>query len=813
MIYDDKTIEFSKLFAGEPEFIPLVTEDDTLDFGIKDLPTEIPILPLRGNVFFPSVVMPITAGREKSINLIKEAYKKKLTVGVVAQKNDVDDPDFDDLYKVGTLARVVRTLNMPDGTTMVIIQGLDIFNLNSITQTTPYWKGNVTLNYDQAKSIPKNSNALVAAMKDVYLKLIKLTPNLPTDVSFAVQNISNPYFLLNYISAHLETPLEDKQKLLEINDFTKRTTKVLSILSKELQMQEVKMQIQKKVSNDLDKQQRDYFLTQQLKTIQEELGGNPTEQAVLELKNKAKSKLWSKEIEEIFNKEIVKLERMHSSSPDYSVQLNYLNFMIELPWNKYTKDNFDLHKAKEILDADHYGLEKVKERIIEYLAVLKLKGDMKSPILCLVGPPGVGKTSLGKSIAKAIGRNYIRMALGGLNDESEIRGHRKTYIGAMPGRILKSINKAKSSNPVFVLDEIDKVSGMTVNGDPSSAMLEVLDPEQNTAFHDNYLDIEYDLSRVMFLATANSLSTVQPALIDRMEIINISGYIFEEKMEIAKRHLIPKQIKEHGLKKSQITISDEVLSKVINEYTRESGVRQLEKMIAKLVRSRAVELAKEEKYSKTIKVESLQKILGLPIADHNMHLENDIVGVVTGLAWTQVGGEILFIEASTSKGKGTLTLTGNLGDVMKESATLAYQYLKAHPQELGIEPTKFEELNLHIHVPEGATPKDGPSAGISIFTAMVSIFTNRKVKSKFAMTGEITLRGKVTAVGGIKEKILAAKRSKITDIILSEENRRDIEDISKEYLEGLTFHYVENIIDIPDIVLLDKEKKTRKANS
>lgn len=813
MIYDDKTIEFSKLFAGEPEFIPLVTEDDTLDFGIKDLPTEIPILPLRGNVFFPSVVMPITAGREKSINLIKEAYKKKLTVGVVAQKNDVDDPDFDDLYKVGTLARVVRTLNMPDGTTMVIIQGLDIFNLNSITQTTPYWKGNVTLNYDQAKSIPKNSNALVAAMKDVYLKLIKLTPNLPTDVSFAVQNISNPYFLLNYISAHLEIPLEDKQKLLEINDFTKRTTKVLSILSKELQMQEVKMQIQKKVSNDLDKQQRDYFLTQQLKTIQEELGGNPTEQAVLELKNKAKSKLWSKEIEEIFNKEIVKLERMHSSSPDYSVQLNYLNFMIELPWNKYTKDNFDLHKAKEILDADHYGLEKVKERIIEYLAVLKLKGDMKSPILCLVGPPGVGKTSLGKSIAKAIGRNYIRMALGGLNDESEIRGHRKTYIGAMPGRILKSINKAKSSNPVFVLDEIDKVSGMTVNGDPSSAMLEVLDPEQNTAFHDNYLDIEYDLSRVMFLATANSLSTVQPALIDRMEIINISGYIFEEKMEIAKRHLIPKQIKEHGLKKSQITISDEVLSKVINEYTRESGVRQLEKMIAKLVRSRAVELAKEEKYSKTIKVESLQKILGLPIADHNMHLENDIVGVVTGLAWTQVGGEILFIEASTSKGKGTLTLTGNLGDVMKESATLAYQYLKAHPQELGIEPTKFEELNLHIHVPEGATPKDGPSAGISIFTAMVSIFTNRKVKSKFAMTGEITLRGKVTAVGGIKEKILAAKRSKITNIILSEENRRDIEDISKEYLEGLTFHYVENIIDIPDIVLLDKEKKTRKANS
>ncbi len=803
MNYDEKMIEFSKLFAGEPEFIPLLNEDDTLDFGIKDLPSELPILPLRGNVFFPSVVMPITAGREKSINLIKEAYKKKLIIGVVAQKNDVDDPDFDDLYKTGTLARVVRTLNMPDGTTMVIIQGLDIFNLNSLTQSEPFLMGNVSLNNDLAKNIPKNANALVAAMKDVYLKLIKLTPNMPTDVSFAVQNINNPYFLLNYISAHLEIPLAEKQKLLEVNDFTKRATKVLAILSKEVQMQEVKMQIQKKVSTDLDKQQRDYFLTQQLKTIQEELGGNPTEQAVLELRDKARTKHWSKEIEEVFNKELVKLERMHSSSPDYSVQLNYLNFMIELPWNQYTKDNFDLHKAKEILDADHYGLEKVKERIIEYLAVLKLKGDMKSPILCLVGPPGVGKTSLGKSIAKAIGRNYIRMALGGLNDESEIRGHRKTYIGAMPGRILKSINKAKSSNPVFVLDEIDKVAGMTVNGDPSSAMLEVLDPEQNTAFHDNYLDVEYDLSRVMFLATANTLNTVQPALIDRMEVINISGYIFEEKMEIAKRHLIPKQIKEHGLKKSQITISDEVLSKVINEYTRESGVRQLEKMIAKLVRSRAVELAKEEKYSKTIKVESLQKILGLPIADHNMHLEKDTVGVVTGLAWTQVGGEILFIEASTSKGKGTLTLTGNLGDVMKESATLAYEYLKAHANLLGIDPARFEETNLHIHVPEGATPKDGPSAGVTMFTAMVSIFTNRKVNSNFAMTGEITLRGKVTAVGGIKEKILAAKRSKITDIILSEENRRDIEDITKDYLEGLTFHYVENMIDIPSIVLVD----------
>lgn len=805
-MHDKTMIDLSKLIAGtEPEFIPLLTDDDSIDFGIKELPSELPILPLRGNVFFPSVVIPITAGREKSILLIKEAYKKKLMIGVVAQRNDVDDPEIEDLYKVGTVARIVRTLNMPDGTTMVIMQGLDRFRLETLTKTEPYWHGSISAYQDDAKDLPKNAVALVAAMKDVYLKLIKLTPNLPTDLNFAIQNIDNPYFLLNYIAAHLDVSLDDKQKLLEINDFTRRATKVLSILSKEVQMQEVKMQIQKKVSTDLDKQQRDYFLTQQLKTIQEELGGSPTEQAVNELIEKVKEKHWNKETETIFHKELIKLERMHSSSPDYSVQLNYLNFMIELPWCEYTNDNFDLFKAKKILDSDHYGLEKVKERIIEYLAVLKLKGDMKSPILCLVGPPGVGKTSLGKSVAKAIGRNYIRMALGGLNDESEIRGHRKTYIGAMPGRILKSINKSKSSNPVFVLDEIDKVTGMTVNGDPSAAMLEVLDPEQNTAFHDNYLDIDYDLSRVMFLATANTLSTIQPALIDRMEVINIPGYIFEEKLQIAKKHLIPKQIKEHGMNKTQITINDAVISKVINEYTRESGVRQLEKMIAKLVRYRAVQLAKEENYNKAIKVEDLQKVLGLPIAEHDVLLEQDTIGVVTGLAWTQVGGEILFIEASTSKGKGILSLTGNLGDVMKESATLAYEYLKAHSEQLSIDPNIFENVNLHIHVPEGATPKDGPSAGITMFTAMVSILTNRKVKSHVAMTGEITLRGKVLPVGGIKEKILAAKRSRITDIVLSEDNRRDIEDITPQYLEGLSFHYVNTMIEIPEMVLLPKE--------
>lgn len=801
-MYDETMIEFSKLIAGEPEFIPLLTENDALDFGLQELPKELPILPLRGNVFFPSVVMPITAGREKSIKLIKEAYKKKLIVGIVAQKNDADDPEFADLYNVGTVARIVRTLNMPDGSTMVIIQGLDRFRLDELTDMEPYWNGKVSLMHDEAKNLPKNATALVAAMKDTYLKLIKLTPNLPTDLSFAVQNIDNPYFLLNYISAHIDASLEEKQKLLEISDFTKRSTQVLSILSKNVQMQEVKMQIQRKVSTDLDKQQRDYFLNQQLKTIQDELGFNPSEQVIEELTEKAKQKLWNKETETTFNKELAKLERMHSSAPDYSIQLNYLNFMIDLPWNKYTKDNFDLTKAMKILDSDHYGLEKVKERIIEYLAVIKLKGDMKSPILCLVGPPGVGKTSLGKSVAKAIGRKYIRMALGGLNDESEIRGHRRTYIGAMPGRILKSINKANTSNPVFVLDEIDKVTGMTVNGDPSAAMLEVLDPEQNTSFHDNYLDLDYDLSRVMFLATANSLNTIQPALIDRMEIINIPGYIAEEKLQIAKKHLVPKQLKDHGMKKTQFSISDSVITKVINDYTRESGVRQLEKRIAKLVRYRAVQLAKDEDYKKAIKINELYGILGLPSSEHDMQLEEDTLGVVTGLAWTQAGGEILFVEASISKGKGVLTLTGNLGDVMKESATLAYEYLKAHSSKLDIDPNKFEDINLHIHVPEGATPKDGPSAGVAMFSAMVSIFTNKKVKSNFAMTGEITLRGKVLPVGGIKEKLLAAKRSNITDIILSEKNKKDVEEISEKYLEGITFHYVKNMIEVPNLVLV-----------
>ena len=628
---------------------------------------------------------------------------------------------------------------------------------------------------------------------------------MPSDPSFAIRNIENPYFLLNYIAAHLDIEVSDKQKLLEIDDFTQRANRVLEELSKETNLQELKIKIQKKVSKDIDKQQRDYLLTQQLKTIQEELGGSPAEQEVEELRKKAEQKKWSKEVGETFEKELSRLSSMHSSSPDYSVQLNYLNFMLELPWNEFTDSNFDLDKAQKTLDADHYGLEKVKQRILEYLAVLKLKGDMKSPVLCLVGPPGVGKTSLGRSIASATGRKYVRVALGGLNDESEIRGHRRTYIGAMPGRILKSISKCGSSNPVFVLDEIDKVAGMSAHGDPASAMLEVLDPEQNTSFHDNYLDIDYDLSNVMFIATANSLSNVHPALIDRMEVIEVSGYIEQEKVQIAKRHLLPKQIKEHGLKKSDISIGDKLFSTIINNYTRESGVRQLDKVIAKLIRHRAVEIVKEQEFKKSIKESDLKSILGLPTAQHYRQLSQDHVGVVCGLAWTQVGGEILFVEAASAKGEGKLNLTGNLGDVMKESATLAYEYIKTNAEVLGIEPEKAAKQDLYIHVPEGATPKDGPSAGVTMFTAMLSVLKGIKVKSNVAMTGEITLRGTVLPVGGIKEKILAAKRASISEIILSEANRKDIEEIQSEYLEGLTFHYVENMGEIPPLAFATQQ--------
>ena len=795
--------ELTELMSGgDAEIIPIMTEENIKDLSVSDMPELLPILPLRGNVFFPGVITPITAGREKSIKLIKTAYKNRQIIGIVAQKSiSVEDPDNSDLYKVGTLAKVVKTLNMPDGSTMVILQGLDRFCLEELTQTEPYWMGKVKEYPDGAKDLPENYMALAEAVKDMYLRVLKMVPNIPADPSFAIQNIENPYFLLNYVAAHLDIAIKEKQKLLETNDFTKRANKVLSILSKELELQKLKLEIQKKVSTDMDKQQRDYLLTQQLKTIQEELGGSPSDLEIAELRKKASTKKWSKDVSEVFEKEIRKLSNMHVSSPDYSIQLNYLNFMIDLPWGEFSNDNFDLDKAQKILDADHYGLEKVKQRILEYLAVLKLKGNMKSPVLCLVGPPGVGKTSLGKSIARATGRKYVRVALGGLSDESEIRGHRRTYIGAMPGRILKSITKAKSSNPVFVLDEIDKVQGMSAHGDPASAMLEVLDPEQNTAFHDNYLDIDYDLSNVMFIATANSLSNVHPALIDRMEIIDVSGYIEEEKQMIATKHLLPKQLSEHGLKKKDITISTETISAIINQYTRESGVRKLDKVIAKIVRHRAVQIVKEEEYTKAIKPSDLQEILGLPTSQHDVHLEEDMIGVVTGLAWTSVGGEILFIEASKGKGKGNINLTGNLGNVMKESATLAYEYIKSNAEELGLNEEEFENTDIYLHVPEGATPKDGPSAGVTMFTAIYSLFSKRKVNSKFAMTGEITLRGLVLPVGGIKEKILAAKRAKITDIILSESNRKDVEDINSQYLEGLNFHYVKTMCQIPDLVL------------
>ena len=802
MLNKDLTELTELMSGGDAEIIPIMTEENIKDLSVSDMPELLPILPLRGNVFFPGVITPITAGREKSIKLIKTAYKNRQIIGIVAQKSiSVEDPDNSDLYKVGTLAKVVKTLNMPDGSTMVILQGLDRFCLEELTQTEPYWMGKVKEYPDGAKDLPENYMALAEAVKDMYLRVLKMVPNIPADPSFAIQNIENPYFLLNYVAAHLDIAIKEKQKLLETNDFTKRANKVLSILSKELELQKLKLEIQKKVSTDMDKQQRDYLLTQQLKTIQEELGGSPSDLEIAELRKKASTKKWSKDVSEVFEKEIRKLSNMHVSSPDYSIQLNYLNFMIDLPWGEFSNDNFDLDKAQKILDADHYGLEKVKQRILEYLAVLKLKGNMKSPVLCLVGPPGVGKTSLGKSIARATGRKYVRVALGGLSDESEIRGHRRTYIGAMPGRILKSISKAKTSNPVFVLDEIDKVQGMSAHGDPASAMLEVLDPEQNTAFHDNYLDIDYDLSNVMFIATANSLSNVHPALIDRMEVIDVSGYIEEEKQMIATKHLLPKQLAEHGLKKKDISISNETLSAIINQYTRESGVRKLDKVIAKIVRHRAVQIVKEQEYTKAIKPADLQEILGLPTAQHDVHLEEDMIGVVTGLAWTSVGGEILFIEASKGKGKGNINLTGNLGNVMKESATLAYEYIKSNAVELGLNEEDFENTDIYLHVPEGATPKDGPSAGVTMFTAIYSLFSKRKVNSNFAMTGEITLRGLVLPVGGIKEKILAAKRAKITDIILSESNRKDVEDINSQYLEGLTFHYVKTMSQIPDLVL------------
>ncbi len=790
------------------DIIPLITDENEDDLRKSKVPSKLPILPLKNTVLFPGVIFPITVGRKKSLTLIKQIYKQDRTIGIISQiDSNVEDPEYKDLYKVGTVAKVIKILEMPDNTTSVIIQGEKRFYLESLEEVEPYHIGKIKL-LIEAKPVQKDDeyNAIVATLKDLSLKIIDLSSNIPPEAAFALKNIDNATFLINFICSNTDLKVDEKQKLLETDSIKERAIKLLEHLTKELQMLELKLDIQKKVKSELDSQQREFLLNQQIKTIQEELGGNPLEQEIEELIKRSKDKKWSKEIAKTFDKEIAKLKRMNPAAGEYSVQLNYVENLLDLPWNEYTEDNFDLKNAQKVLDEDHFGLTDVKERIIEHLAVIKLKKDLKAPIICLHGPPGVGKTSLGKSIARALNRKYIRMSLGGLHDESEIRGHRKTYIGAMPGRILQNIKKVKSSNPIFVLDEIDKV-GTDFRGDPASALLEVLDPEQNNAFYDNYLELEYDLSKVMFIATANMTNTISPALRDRMEMINVSGYIVEEKIEIAKRHLIPKQLEANGLKKSQLSFPKNIIEKIIEQYTRESGVRNLDKKIAKICRVTAKKIALNEEYNKKITQQDIKDILGAPVFLKDKYEGNEYAGVVTGLAWTAAGGEILYVETSLSKGKGKLTITGNLGDVMKESGILALEYLKAHAESLKIPQNAFENWNIHIHVPEGAVPKDGPSAGITMVTSIASAFTQRKIKKGLAMTGEITLRGKVLAVGGIKEKILAAKRANIKEIIISKDNKNDIEKIDEIYLKGLKFHFVENIMDVLNIALTENKVK------
>ncbi len=795
------------LISEDTEFFPLMSQEDEEEMNNEDTPDILSILPLRNTVLFPGVVIPITVGRDKSIKLIKDAYRGDRIIGVVSQKDvAIEDPEFEQLNQVGTVALIIKMLQMPDGNTTVIIQGKQRFRLNEEVQSDPYIKASIQKFEEVRPKADKEFKALMASIKEMAMQIIQLSPNIPSEAGIAIKNIESSSFLINFISSNMNAEVSAKQQMLEVANLHDRAKMVLEHLTQELQMQELKNQIQSKVRVDLDKQQRDYFLNQQLKTIQEELGGNSPDLEIENLRDRAALKKWSKEAATHFNKELEKLGRMNPAAADYSIQINYLELLLDLPWNDFTKDNFDLKRASKILEKDHYGLDKVKQRIIEYLAVLKLKHNMKAPILCLVGPPGVGKTSLGKSIAKALGRKYVRMALGGIRDEAEIRGHRKTYIGAMPGRIIQSIKKAGSSNPVFVLDEIDKV-GNDFRGDPSSALLEVLDPEQNNAFNDHYVEVDYDLSGVMFIATANSLSTIQPALLDRMEIIEVNGYTIEEKIEIAKQHLLPKQREQHGIKAKDISLKNQVLEKVIEDYTRESGVRGLEKKIGSLVRGIATKIAMELDYNPAVSKTDVETILGPPIYDKDLYEGNEVAGVVTGLAWTQVGGDILFIEASLSPGKGKLSLTGNLGEVMKESATIAMAYLRANARKFNIDYRVFDQWDVHVHVPAGATPKDGPSAGITMLTALTSAFTQHKVKPHLAMTGEITLRGKVLPVGGIKEKILAAKRANIKEIILSKSNRKDILEIREDYIRDMKFHYVSEMKEVIDLALFKDKVK------
>lgn len=806
-LFDLQFLDLTSGLEGEAEFIPLISAEEEESINKQSYPEELPILPLRNNVLFPGVVIPITVGRDKSIRLIQEANKGNKIIGVVSQKNQEEEsPEFNDLHTIGTVAQIVRLLKMPDGSSTVIIQGKRRFEIVQPIQTEPYMAAKVRL-IDEMKidRSDKEMDVMFKTIKDLALQIIRESPNIPSEAAFAIGNIDSPTFLVNFISSNMNADVAKKQEMLEILDVKQRVMMVLEHLTLEVQMLEMRNEIQSKVKRDIDRQQREYFLHQQMRTIQDELGDNPQTQDIREFEERARKKKWSEAVENLFYKELDKLGRMNPQGAEYTVQLNYLDLLLDLPWGVYTKDKLDLKRAKRILERDHYGLEKVKERILEYLAVLKLKGNMKSPILCFYGPPGVGKTSLGKSIAEALGRKYVRMSLGGLHDESEIRGHRKTYIGAMPGRIIQNIKKAETSNPVFVLDEIDKL-GRSNHGDPSSALLEVLDPEQNKEFYDNYIETEYDLSRVMFIATANSLATIQGPLRDRMEIIEVNGYTIEEKIEIAKRHLLPKQIEEHGLKSTDISLDKRAIEKIIEDYTSESGVRGLNKVVAKIVRNRARQIAMEEEFNVKVSVDDLFEILGAG-REKAKYETNEVAGVVTGLAWTSVGGDILFIESSITQGKGRLTLTGNLGDVMKESAVIALEYLKAHSEILGLEQKVFDEHNVHIHVPEGATPKDGPSAGITMLTSLASIFTKRKVKKGLAMTGEITLRGEVLPVGGIKEKILAAKRAKIKEIILCEKNRKDVDEIKQDYLKGLTFHYVKTMTEVLDIALMKSKAR------